>query len=167
MGKLENVVKSEIIRLTKKELRAVVTPLARNVRRLKRTVSHLTKAAARLEKTAAEWTAKMRAEKQELRAPEAEVKVARFSPALIRKLRTRLGLSQAELATLTGVSGVAVWSWESGRTRPTAGNRAALVAVRKLGKREAKRLVAEKAEAAPAPKARPAKRRRRAKRRAR
>ena len=43
MGKVEEVLKSEVIRLTKKQLRAEVAPLARDVRELKRSVSRLKK----------------------------------------------------------------------------------------------------------------------------
>jgi hypothetical protein len=39
MGKMEQTLKSEIMRLAKKQVRATCLPLAREVRRLRRTVS--------------------------------------------------------------------------------------------------------------------------------
>jgi len=61
---------------------------------------------------------------------------------VIQKLRRRLKLTQGELAKLVGVSVVAVGSWEAGRSRPQGSRRAALVALRKLGRREVVRLLA-------------------------
>jgi len=77
-------------------------------------------------------------------APE-EVKASRISPALIRKLRARLGITQGELATLVGVSTSAVGFWEYGKAKPEGHNREALVALRKLGKREVRGILAAKA----------------------
>jgi len=67
----------------------------------------------------------------------------RMSPRLIRTLRKRLGISQADLAKLVGVSTVAVGTWESGRSRPRAESKARIAALRSVGRREVKRLLAE------------------------
>ena len=37
----------------------------------------------------------------------------------IREARTKLGLTQAQLAGQVGVSSQTVWSWEAGRAKPT------------------------------------------------
>ena len=37
----------------------------------------------------------------------------------IREARTKLGLTQAQLARHVGVSSQTVWSWEAGRVKPT------------------------------------------------
>ena len=66
-----------------------------------------------------------------------------MTPRLIRALRSRLGISQAELAKLVGVSTVAVGQWESGRSRPRAESKARIAALRSLGRREVKRLLVE------------------------
>ena len=147
MPKIEQVLKSEIIRLAKKQIRAVCGPLARDVRDLKRRVSQLGKTVAVLDKLRAELEAKRAAEGTKLEAPEEKVKAARLSPLLIKKLRTRLGISQGQLACLVGVSGPAVAFWEQGKSRPQGQNRSALVALRGIGRREVKRMLAEKAEA--------------------
>ena len=144
MPVLEQVLKSEIIRLAKKELRAVCGPLARDVRELKRRVSQLSKTVVALDKMRAALEAKRAAEGVKLEVPEEQVKAARLSPLLIKKLRKRLGLSQGQLARLVGVSGPAVAFWEQGRSRPQGRNRAALVALRDVGRREVKRMLGEK-----------------------
>ena len=147
MARLEQVLKSEIIRLARKQIRAVCGPLAREVRQLKRRVSQMSKTVAALDKLRAELEAKRAAEGVKLEAPEEKVKAARLSPLLIKKLRARLGLSQGQLACLVGISGPAVPHWELGRSKPQGPNRAALVALRGLGRREVKRMLGEKAEA--------------------
>jgi DNA-binding transcriptional regulator YiaG len=157
MGKIETTMRSEIARLAKKEIRAEVRPLAKDVRELKRTVSRLSKTVESLEKTAREWTRQMREEKAELKAPKEEVKVARLSPGLIRKLRKRLGLSQKQMGAMVGVSTVTVGQWERGNTRPTGANRTALVALRKLGKREVRRILKMKGVETAARRGRPRK----------
>jgi len=145
MGKMEQTLKSEIARLARKEMRATYLPLARDVRRLKRTVSALRKTVAVLAKLRAELQAQRTAERARLAAAPEEVKVAHLSPGLIKKLRKRLGITQGELATLVGVSASAVGFWEYGKAKPEGHNREALVALRKLGRREVQGILAAKA----------------------
>ncbi|MBL7223673.1 MAG: helix-turn-helix domain-containing protein [Candidatus Brocadiae bacterium] len=148
MGKIEQAVKSEIVRLAEKEIRAVCVPLAREVRELRRQVSRLSKMVAPLVKLRAELQAERVAQKAKLEAAPAEVKAARLSPLLVKKLRERLGLTQSQLASLVGVSSASVTFWERGRSRPQGKNKEALVALRKVGRRDVKRMLAEKSAGA-------------------
>ena len=61
---------------------------------------------------------------------------AAFPPRSVRAQRKRLN-SAADFGKLVGVSGLTIYNWESGKSRAGETNLAALVAVRKLGKREA------------------------------
>jgi len=74
-----------------------------------------------------------------------------------------LKLSAADYGKLVGVSGLTIYSWESGKSRPRKAQLAALVAVRGIGKREAlaklEVVKAEKERAAKKPKRRVGKRR--------
>ena len=63
MGKMEQTLKSEIIRLARKEMRATYLPLSRDVRQLKRSVSALRKTVAVLAKLRAELQAQRTAER--------------------------------------------------------------------------------------------------------
>lgn len=143
MGKVEAIIKYEIIRLAKKEIRKISAPLSRDVRALKSAVSQLRKAVLALEQFASlqkkEWSKKI-----PLEAPPEEVKVSRFSPRLIRSLRKRLGLSQRDLARLTGVTPLAVYQWETGMYKPKKEKKGILVALRKLGRRNVRKLLEEK-----------------------
>ena len=49
-----------------------------------------------------------------------------FKPADVRKIRTKLGLSQSEFALLIGVSVATLQNWEQGRRRPEGPARALL-----------------------------------------
>jgi DNA-binding transcriptional regulator YiaG len=149
MGKLEQTIKSEIIRLAKKQLRATCVPLAREVRQLKRFVRELCRTVRPLKALGAELEAQRAAQLAKLEAAPEEVKAARLSPRLIKKLRQKIGISQGELAVLVGVSASAVAFWEQGRARPREQTKAALVALRKLGKREVRGILAAKAAESP------------------
>lgn len=71
-------------------------------------------------------------------------KTAGFSPTRIRSLRKKLGISQKELAALTGVSSGAIVSWEKGKFKPKKDKADRLAAFAKMGKEEVRNLLAEK-----------------------
>ena len=144
MGKLEGIIKSEIIRLAKMELRKVSVPLKRDVWRLKSLVSQIKKSVLLLERFAAHQQKELGKRKIVLEASPEEVKLSRFSPRLLRSLRKTLGISQKELAILAGVTVGAVQKWEAGRFRPKDEKRRVLVALRKLGRGDVKKLLKEK-----------------------
>lgn len=152
MGKIESAFRAEVARLARKEIRSLCGPMTHDVRRLRRTVARLGRTVASMERIAKRWADEMQARKADLKVPEQEVESARLSPGLIRKLRKRLGLSQAQLGTLVGVSTLSVGLWENGKTSPRGANRTALVALRKLGKRDVRKILDQKA--APKPKKR-------------
>jgi DNA-binding transcriptional regulator YiaG len=83
--------------------------------------------------------------KPKLEATPEEVKASRLTPDRIRGLRKKLGISMRELGVLTGSSLSAVLSWEKGKFKPRGDKKAALVALRKLRKREVGKILAEKA----------------------
>ena len=145
MGKLQATIKSEIERLAKKELHTVSVPLKREVRSLKISVSQLRRAVLSMERFAALKQKELAKQGVRLEATPEEVKKSRLSPRLIRSLRKHLGLTQKELAILTGVSIGAAHQWETGKFMPKKEKKAALVALRKLGRGEVKKLLEEKA----------------------
>jgi len=144
MGKLEGIIKSEIVRLAKREIRKISVPLGRDVRLLKNTVSQLRKTVLALERFTARQASEIKKEKILLEAPPEEVKGSRFSPRLIRSLRKHLGITQKELAILAEVTVGAIHQWESGIFVPRAQKKSVLVALRKLGRREVRELLKEK-----------------------
>ena len=149
MGKVEDAVRSEIMRLVRRELRSVVLPLGRDVRQLKRGLGLVSRSVVRLERVVAAQVREGEERRARLEVPEEEAKRARLSAGLIRKLRTRLRLTQGQLALLVGVSPGAVTQWEIGVISPRGQNRAALVALRGLGRRDVRRMLEKKGRAVP------------------
>ena len=139
MSKFEDAVRAEVLRLVRKELRAQVAPLQKEVRELRRAFSQTRKQLAQIEKLTPKQAEP--ATVLALEASEEEISKSRISGNLIRSLRRRLGITQGQLATLVGVSLSAVTLWETNKTRPTGQNRAAIVALRKLGRREVARML--------------------------
>jgi DNA-binding transcriptional regulator YiaG len=144
MGKLEATIKSEIVRLAKREVRKTLVPLGRDVRLLKGVVSQLRKTGLALARFVAQQKKELGKRKIPLEATPEEVKKSRFSPALIRSLRKNLGISQKELAILTGVTVGAAHLWEIGKFKPKDEKKALMVALRKLGRRDVRKLLEEK-----------------------
>jgi DNA-binding transcriptional regulator YiaG len=159
LAKLETVMKEAIARGARRQLRMVVTPLRREVGRLRRKVGELQGTLATLRQSANGWKRLMEAAPAIPQVSEEDAKAARLSPRLIESLRRRLGLSQMALARAVGVSAPAVAHWEAGASTPTGQNRVNLVALRKLGKREVKELLARRAKETASGSARTRKRR--------
>jgi DNA-binding transcriptional regulator YiaG len=162
MGKIESMIKSEIQRLARREIRSTFRPLKREVRTMRLKLSSLMKGFGNLNRITKEQVQRA-SEQFKLEASPEEIKIARFSPARIRALRLKKGLSQKEMGMLIGVSLGTVVLWEKGKITPKAERKGALIALRKLKKREIKRVLAEKKAAEPkkerVKKAKPARRR--------
>jgi DNA-binding transcriptional regulator YiaG len=144
MAKIEGIIKSEIMRLAKREVRAVFRPLKREVWQMRTKLSNLSRGIASLDRMAKELH--LEESKPKLEATPGEIKASRLTPERIQGLRKKLGISQRELGILIGASTGAVLSWEKGKFRPMEKKKAALIAVRKLKKREVKKLLAQKVE---------------------
>jgi len=136
------VLKEEITRLARKEIRAACDPLRKQVRSLRDKVKQQQAVVARLERALSKAAAESTDPRTSLYAPEQkdEKTRARATPASIRRHRLRLGLSQADLGELLGVSTNTVVRWEAGTSKPRAQHRAALIKLRGLGVRELKQL---------------------------
>jgi DNA-binding transcriptional regulator YiaG len=144
MGKLEAIIKYEIVRLAKMEMRKISVPLKREVFQLKRALSQLRKTVLALEGVTARQQKELGEGKVTLEASPEEVTMARFSPRLFRSLRKHLGITQKELSILCGVSVGAVQSWESGKFRPKDEMKIVLVALRKINRRDVRKLLDER-----------------------
>ncbi len=144
MGKMEGILKTEVVRLARRELNKVTVPLKRDVRSLKRTVSEFRKTILGLKQFADRQRKQLEEKEAQLVATPKEIKKARFSPRLIQALRKHLGLSQRELANLAGVTVGAVHQWETGKFAPKDEKKGVLVALRKLGRREVSKLIISK-----------------------
>jgi DNA-binding transcriptional regulator YiaG len=150
MSKIAAIFREEVVRLARRVSRQADAKLRKDVVLLKHRVAELARAAEQLRRENAKLLLDYR---ERMAAPPTasgkEVEHAHLGPHLIRSQRTRLGLSREAFGKLVGASAGAVLAWEGGRSKPRDKNRAALIAVRRLGKREARwRLEALNANAA-------------------
>ena len=134
MPNLSSVIKSEITRLARKEIKSAVEPIRKANSEHRRQIAELKRQIASLQRG-------LRNSPRELKrgvevAEEPKLK-ARFVPKGLKSLRARLGLSASDFGLLVGVSGQSVYNWEAGKSVPRGAQRAALAAARGLGKREA------------------------------
>jgi len=145
MPNLSQVLKAEIARISRKEAKSFANPLRSSTVYLKKTVIELKRKVAALEaenKRLVAFNSKLH--KQPQINPE-EAKKARITSKGVHKLRAKLGLTQEGFAKLIGVSTQAVFGMEKkgGRLRLRSATLSNLLAIRGLGKREAKKRLEE------------------------
>lgn len=146
MPNIASVLKEEILRLARKELRRELEGLKKassqyrsEIASLKRRATAMEKQVARLEKAGEKRAAKPHTEAGEK---------IRFSPKGLSAHRARLGLSAQEAGLLIGVSAQTIYNWEAGKARPREGQLAAIAALRTMGKRAARARLAPATEQA-------------------
>jgi DNA-binding transcriptional regulator YiaG len=134
MPNVARVLKEEITRLARREVRVTLEKTRGSVARhqreiagLKGQVSELKRQVATLEKALNRAEASSRAG--------AAARPVRFVPKGVASMRKRLGLSAAALAALMGVTGQTIYNWERGATRPSPEQQAKLASLRTAGKR--------------------------------
>ena len=158
MTTLAIALKDEIRRLARKEIRAQTGRTIRAVAQYRREIARLKRQQRELEKKIAFLETQTR---KTVAAPTPLHELngsTRFSARSVRAQRRRSGLSAADYARLVGVSPLTVYNWEHNKSRPRHEQFNALVALRGLGKREAKTKLAQlttKPKPAPAAKRRP------------
>jgi DNA-binding transcriptional regulator YiaG len=134
MPNIGTVLKSEISRVSRKEVRGETQALKKSISQyrsqiadLKRRMQALEQQVKRVRKASAPAVASDDEPGGQLR----------FSAKGLAAQRRRLGLSAAAVAQLLGVSALSVYKWESGKTRPRARQIEAIAGLRGMGKREA------------------------------
>lgn len=153
MPNLGIVLKQEIARIARRELRSHVTAARKASAQHRHHIATLRRHIAALEKKLATLATRS-TEKQTPRSTEEEEARVRFAPKGLRSLRERLGLSAERFGKLIGVSGQSVYNWEHRITTPRTRQLQAIAAVRGIGKREAMARL-EVLDAAPARKEAP------------
>ena len=136
MPNLAQALKAEVSRLARKELKDQMTGLRQAVTQHRRDIAKLKRQCLEQEKRIAFLQGR---EKKRIAQPHSEeaAKGTRFSARSVKAQRERLNLSAADFAKLVGVSMQSIYAWEQGRTRPRLSQRAALVELRGIGRREA------------------------------
>ena len=136
MPNIATVLKEEIVRLARREIRRQTTVLRKasaqyrkDVAEMKRRVSDLHRKLTPLEKQVLKnvpsQTAEVHAER------------VRFTAKGLRSQRQRLELSAADYGKLIGVTGQTIYSWEGETSRPRKQQVARIASLRHMGKTEA------------------------------
>jgi DNA-binding transcriptional regulator YiaG len=136
MPNIASILKSEIARVARKEVRGetlglkgAVSACRAEIAALKRRTEALEKELRRLSKASAKVAPAV--------ASEVPLKALRFSPKSLASQRRRLALSAHDCGLLVGASGQSIYNWEDGKARPRANHLPAIAALRSMGKREA------------------------------
>ena len=161
MANLATVLKEEVGRLARKEIRQQTAEMAkavvqtqREIAALKRQIQTLTgqlsshkpeesrpmgrKKAARKKAGRKKTGRKKTAAKPAGKATAARSSTrARFSTKGLKASREQLGLSADNFGKLIGVSGLSIYNWEQGKARPRESSIEALAKIKGMGKREA------------------------------
>jgi DNA-binding transcriptional regulator YiaG len=134
MPNIATAFKEEISRVCRKEMRKQLEPLRKASAAYRKEIAALKRQLQESERrfgALAKRGAKAKTESAEA-LPE---KQTRFVAKGLKSLRTRLGLSAAELATLLGVTGQSVYNWEQKKSTPRAAQLTQLAQLRSLGKK--------------------------------
>lgn len=142
MPNIASVLKAEISRLARKELRdeseglkkAVASHRA-EIAGLKRRVLALEASLKRLSKTRGSEPARARTQEPS-EGTEPPPSGLRFNAKGMATNRKRLGLSAADFGLLVGATGQSIYAWESGKATPRPQALAAIADLRGIGKRE-------------------------------
>ena len=126
------VLKNEISRLARKEVKSQVDSLKKTNSGYRRDIAELKRQVASLERTLKGF-----GKTTQRASVEGEAVTTRFSAKGLRSLRSKLGLSAADFGKLAGASAQSIYHWETGKTVPRKSQQAALAELRGLGKREA------------------------------
>lgn len=137
MSSLGTLLKTEIARLSRRELRSQVEPLKKQSAVHRRHIAALKRQVVALERLVAALR-KNNAKAMRAAPPEGEeAQGVRFSAKGLHTLRSRFGFSAAEMGRLLGVSAQSVYNWESKKAVPRRSQLAAIAQLRGLGKRQA------------------------------
>jgi DNA-binding transcriptional regulator YiaG len=141
MSNVASVLKEEISRISRKEIRRETSALKKSstthrseIAALKRRVQELERQLRRVGKGTSPA--------EPVAANDGTVaEGTRFSAKSMASQRRRLGLSAAECGLLIGASAQSIYNWEEGKARPRAQHMPAIFALRNLGRRQANEIL--------------------------
>jgi DNA-binding transcriptional regulator YiaG len=135
MPNIASMLKQEIARVARKELRSETAALKKASTTYRSEIAALKRRVAETERQL-RISAKSSTRASPAANDESILEGMRFSAKGLMGHRKRLGLSANELGLLLGVSGQTIYNWESGKARPNRKFLPTLVALRSVGKKE-------------------------------
>lgn len=137
MPNIGALLKQEIARLSRREVRGQVVATKKASAQYRRHIAGLRRQVATLERQVALLQRRVANGSSTSTAESAPRKV-RFVAKGLKAQRARLGLSAAEYGKLVGVSPQSIYNWEQGHATPRAQQLAIVAKLRGIGKREAR-----------------------------
>jgi len=137
MPKLATVLKDEITRLARKEVRAESLPMRKAAVQSRTDINALKRRVAALEKQVASLSKAATIKKTETASDPATI---RFSAKGFGSLRRRLGLSATEMGFLLDASDQSIYKWERG-VRPRPNQMPKIATLRKMSKQQVAELL--------------------------
>ena len=135
MPNLGAMLKQEIARLSRREVRSVTETTRKAAAQHRRHIAALRRQVAKLERLVAVLQ-RQRLGAAPAASPSSGGKT-RFVAKGLKSQRSRLGLSAADYGRLVGVTAQSVYNWERGNATPRGDQLARIAALRSIGKREA------------------------------
>ena len=136
MANIASMLKQEIARLVRKELKSETDGLRKTNSRYRAEIAELKRRTAVLEQ---QIKALERQERRQAPAPipksTQEIPV-RFRADGLKKHRQRLGLSAPALASILEISPQTIYNWEAGTSKPGKDQLIKIAILRKMGKRD-------------------------------
>jgi DNA-binding transcriptional regulator YiaG len=144
MPNIASILKGEIARVARKEVRSETLQLKKAVSGYRSQIAALKRRAQLLEQQLRALgkrgaTATRAASDDDGASPS-----FRFSAKGLASHRKRLGLSAHDCGILLGASGQSVYKWEDGKARPRAKHLPAIAALRTLGKKQVAAILASR-----------------------
>jgi len=137
MPNIASILKDEISRVARKEVRSETAGLKKAVSAYRAEIAALKRRAQALEQELRRLSKAGTKAAPAVAAEEPSREALRFSAKSLAAQRQRLGLSADDCGRLVGASGQSIYNWEAGTVRPRAKHLPAIAALRQLGKKEA------------------------------
>lgn len=139
MPNIQALLRDEITRLARKELKKEVDAMKKIHAQQRRDIADLKRRNVGLERKVALLESKVLGKVTSRKASDAaDGAKLRFTAKGLSSHRKRMGLSAHDFGRLIDVSGLTIYNWEKGSTRPRNAQLAKLAAIRQMGKKEAK-----------------------------
>ena len=141
MSSIASVLKEEISRISRKEIRREIPSLKKSSAAYRSEIAALKRRVLELERQLRRVGRGGETSEPAAANEDSLLPGSRFSARSMASQRKRLGLSAAECGLLIGASAQSVYNWEEGKARPRAQHLAAIFALRDLGRRQAQEIV--------------------------
>jgi DNA-binding transcriptional regulator YiaG len=141
MPNVASVLKEEIARVARKEIRRETSSLKKSSSTYRSEIAALKRRVLELERQLRRAGRGGQPSRPAAANEDSISSGTRFSARSMASQRRRLGLSAAECGLLIGASAQSIYNWEEGKARPRPQHLPAIYALRNLGRRQANEIL--------------------------